>query len=91
MFCNILTENFPRNVFLVLKNFAHCGTGMSTHLIDIYFDIFSLEYCATEGNMKNTLFRTALGFSLCLSLVINALFYAKLPGTCRVDRVSCNG
>ena len=91
MFCDILTENFPRSVFLVLKSFALFVTGMNTHQIDIYFEIFSLEYCDSEGNLANTFFRTALGFSLYLSLVINALFYAKLPSTCGVDHVSCNG
>lgn len=59
--------------------------------MDIYFDIFSIEYCASEGNLANTFFHTALGFSLYFSLIINALFYTKLPSTCRVDRVSCNG
>lgn len=89
MLCNTLTENFPINVFLALKNFAPFGTGRSTHLID--FDIFSLEYWASEGNLSNTLFHTALGFSLYFSLIINALFYTKLPSTCRIDRLSCNG
>ena len=56
MFCNILTENFPRNVFVVLKSFAPFGAGMSTHLIYVYFDIYSLEYCATEGNLKTLYF-----------------------------------
>ena len=76
---------------LVLKNFAPFGTGMRTHLIDIYFDIFSLEYCASEGNLANTFFHTVLGFSLYFILTNNAMFYTKLPSICRVDRVSCNG
>jgi hypothetical protein len=91
IFCNILIEIYRRSVFLVMKSFAPFGTAMSTHLIDTYSDIFSLQLCASEGNLANTCFRTALGRSLYLSLVFSALFYTKLPSTCRIDRVSYNG